>query len=534
MLKTLIKKQLLELFQTYYVNKKTGKARGKGGTVGFFVMLVALFAGLGFAFYSMSGGLGVYILGYDINWLYFALMGLLSIALGVFGSVFNTYASLYLPKDNEFLISLPIPGKTLLLSRVAGVYVTSLMYSAWVWIPACIAYWVLVPPTTLTIIFPILLTFVIALFVSVLSCLLGWVVAIIASKAKGKSFLTVFLSLFVMVAYYVVYFKVINSLNEIVEHLDELGSTVQSWLHYIFLLGKAADGDVVSMLIVLAITAVLAFLCLKLLERNFMKVALASSGNTTKVKKMENFAQIAPQRALLRREFKHFTETSTWMLNCGLGILIMPLLAIAAMVKSASLQDVFGSLEAEMPAIYDAFPVIIFAGFCLVISLNAIEAVAVSAEGKSMWIVQTLPVDTWDIIRAKETMGNQLNLIPGIISVVVLCLAFRMEALFIVLITIATAGFIFMMTDLALVLDIKRANLNWTNIAALTKQSMPVMICLFGGWGICLAMGLGGIYLCTMVDAWLVLAGYIVIFAVVWALLHNWLKKRGAKLLAHL
>ena len=31
-----------------------------------------------------------------MDWLYFALMGLLSVLLGVFGSVFNTYYCLYL------------------------------------------------------------------------------------------------------------------------------------------------------------------------------------------------------------------------------------------------------------------------------------------------------------------------------------------------------------------------------------------------------------------------------------------------------
>lgn len=99
MLKTLIKKQLLELFQKYFIDRKTGKGRSKIGTALFFILFVFLFVGLGLVFYTMAGGIGIAILGNGINWLYFALMGLLSMALGVFGSVFNTYASVYLPKD---------------------------------------------------------------------------------------------------------------------------------------------------------------------------------------------------------------------------------------------------------------------------------------------------------------------------------------------------------------------------------------------------------------------------------------------------
>ena len=130
MLKTLIKKQLLEIWQGYFIDRKTGKARTKKGIDIFFLLLAVLFLGLGFAFYAMAGGIGAAILGNGINWLYFALMGLLSMVFGVFGSVFNTYASVYLPKDNEQLLSLPIPEKTLLFARLTGVYSTSLMYSA--------------------------------------------------------------------------------------------------------------------------------------------------------------------------------------------------------------------------------------------------------------------------------------------------------------------------------------------------------------------------------------------------------------------
>ena len=101
MLKILIKKQLLEIWQGYFIDRKTGKSRSKKGIITFFFLFGALFLGLGFAFYSIAGGLGGVVLGNGFNWLYFAMMGLLAMALGVFGSVFNTYAGVYLPKDNE-------------------------------------------------------------------------------------------------------------------------------------------------------------------------------------------------------------------------------------------------------------------------------------------------------------------------------------------------------------------------------------------------------------------------------------------------
>ena len=53
-----------------------------------------------------------------MGWLYFTLMGLVAIFLGAFGSVFNTYSSLYLAKDNDLLLSLPIPVRVIIASRL--------------------------------------------------------------------------------------------------------------------------------------------------------------------------------------------------------------------------------------------------------------------------------------------------------------------------------------------------------------------------------------------------------------------------------
>ena len=62
-------------------------------------------------------------------------MGLLAVLLGAFGSVFNTYSGLYLSKDNDLLLSMPIPVRSIMVSRLLGVYLMGLMYSGVVMLP---------------------------------------------------------------------------------------------------------------------------------------------------------------------------------------------------------------------------------------------------------------------------------------------------------------------------------------------------------------------------------------------------------------
>lgn len=530
MLKTLIKKQLLELFSGYVIDRKTGKARSKKAIILYALLYVAVFFCVGFAIFGMAGGLGGAILGHGFNWLYFALMGLLAIALGLFGSVFNTYASLYLPKDNEFLLSLPIPGRTLVLARTAGVYLMSLLYSALVWVPAMIAYWIIVPVTARGILCPLLLTFVIALFVSVLSCVLGWVVALIATKAKGKSFLTVFLSLFVIVAYYVVYFKIVNSLGEIVSHLDAIGSRVKTWLHYVYLLGTAADGNLLSLAGIAAITLLLAAVCWLVLSKTFLKFALTAEKAEKSVKKPVEYEKNSVKKALLRRELKHFTSLSVWMLNGGLGLLVLPVAAIAAIIKRDAIGMLVSGTLPVPTSLLNALPVFLFAAIGLIVSMNLMLPCSVSLEGKTMWILQTLPVGAREILHAKERMGVILNLGPALFAALVLGFVCQLEVTQILLLLCALWLYIWIIQDFGLFLNLRHPDFNWTNPVTVVKQSMPVFFALFGGWIFCVLIALGGYFLCRAAGIYTAMAAIIVLLAVLRRLLLRWLDTKGVEI----
>ena len=89
----------------------------------------------------------------------------------------QTYSGLYLSKDNDLLLSMPIPIRSILTIRLASVYLMGLMYSAIVMLPAVIVYWIEVEATPLTIVGPVLLILLISLLVLILSCVLGWCVA---------------------------------------------------------------------------------------------------------------------------------------------------------------------------------------------------------------------------------------------------------------------------------------------------------------------------------------------------------------------
>ena len=96
MLKALFKKQLMEVNSWLIQNKKSGKHRSRGGMLLYALLYVVIFAGLGAVFYIVGASLCAPLVSAGLGWLYFAMMSLMALLLGVFGSVFSTYTTLYL------------------------------------------------------------------------------------------------------------------------------------------------------------------------------------------------------------------------------------------------------------------------------------------------------------------------------------------------------------------------------------------------------------------------------------------------------
>ncbi|MCI6242443.1 MAG: hypothetical protein MR646_03940 [Agathobacter sp.] len=85
MLKLLLKKQFLEIFQVYFYDAKKNKDRSKTSTAMYFVLFLLLVFGLlGGIFTFLAAKLCMPLIHAGMDWMYFALMGLIAVLLGAF------------------------------------------------------------------------------------------------------------------------------------------------------------------------------------------------------------------------------------------------------------------------------------------------------------------------------------------------------------------------------------------------------------------------------------------------------------------
>ena len=169
MLRVLMKKQLAEVFKGYFFDAKKNRMRSKGAIAAYFLLFIVVMVGmLGGMFTSLALSLCGVLTDVGLGWLYFALMGGIAVALGAFGSVFNSYAALYLAKDNDLLLSLPIPVRTIITARLVNVYLMGAMYAATAVVPAVVVYWIVAGTTAARVIGGVLLLLIVTVIVMLL------------------------------------------------------------------------------------------------------------------------------------------------------------------------------------------------------------------------------------------------------------------------------------------------------------------------------------------------------------------------------
>ena len=536
MLKTLLKKQMMEIFRGYFYNSRKNQARSSGTTAAYFLLFACLIIGVvGGMFTMLSFALCSSMAKVGMSWLYFAIMGMIAVVMGTFGSVFNTYSGVYLAKDNDLLLSMPIPVSVIMLTRLLSVYVMSFIYSGMVIIPAVIVYLLTVSASINAVIGCILLVLLISIFVLTLSCILGWVVAKISVKLKNKSFITVLISILFFGGYYFIFYKSQSIIDDLLANAVTYGKNIKGSAYPIYIFGSVGVGDFVSMLIMTVFVLALFALMWLMMSRSFIKITTSYGSNTKKKYQRTNIKQRGVDKALFFREVKRFTSSPNYMLNCGIGLIMLPLFSVIMLIKGKDMIAVIAKAGGEQS---NFAVVILCAVVCAMVSLIDITAPSVSLEGKSIWIAQSLPVAPWRVLRAKIALQVVLTVIPTIICEIILAFIYPFTPLELIFFIIIPLLYMVLSAQFGLFLGIKMANLNWVNEITPIKQSTCVFIALFSCLGYALMLLWGYTIFTFLFNVNISFVVYMIMFALLTValniVLYMWLKKKGSVLFATL
>lgn len=529
MLGTLIKKQLFETYRTFFYDQKKGRARSKASAAASIIAFAALMVGvLGGIFCGLSFSLSP--LGASgFGWFYYFILGIIGIFLGVFGSVFNTASALYNAKDNDLLLSMPIPVPCIMISRLFAVFVTGALYSGVVVIPAAVTFLITNGVTFAKLAGGILFVILVFLAVFLLSCVLGYVVAAISSRLKNKSVITVIVSLAFFAVYYFVYFKASELIGDIIENAALYGDAVKEAFYPAYLFGSCGTGDPLSLLISFgAVLAALAITCC-LIAKSFLKIVTKSDSVAAKTKKRRSRMKSRGVFAsLVGREFSRFLSSANYMLNCGIGAVLAVFAAVILLIKGEGLTAALDSIEG-FTLEKGVFAVVLFAAGAMLVSTCYVAAPSVSLEGRSLWVIRSLPVDTKAVLLAKLVPQFALSSVAIEAFVVCGCIALGVGLWTSVLTALAALSYCALYGAFALTLGIEKADLMWTSEIYPVKQGAAVTVSLFSGWIFAVVLGVGGYFLGAAVGYAAGIAVLTAVMLVAFALLFKRLMSKGVE-----
>ena len=270
----------------------------------------------------------------------------------------------------------------------------------------------------------------------------------------------------------------------------------------------------------------------RVLSRSFLKIVTATGQTKRQVYRETARRQHGPDAALLRRELGRFLSSPGYMLNCGLGILLLPVCGILLLWKSGTFLPV--CMELFGPRAEALVPVLLCSAVCMVASMNDMAAPSVSLEGKTLWLVQSLPVTPWQALRAKLALQLLLTGVPALFASMCVGAAQGLGPAAFVLTLIQPLSFVLLSALFGLFLGLRMPNLSWTREITPIKQSLGVTIALFGSFGYALALCVG-----VFSVGWqLGCVGYLglvtAVTLVLCAVLYRWARTRGAAAFAAL
>ena len=536
MFKLMLKKQLLS-FKLYFTsNPRTKKKRTLMQSIGFALLVIFVIFSLGLSMFFIAFLMADSLLqpgfmaGNRFDWLYYAIMGVMAMMLGIVGSVFTTYNSIYRAKDNDLLLSMPIKPVYIIGSRLFSIALLAIIYSGIVYLPTIIIYWIFKGMTIPTIVLPIVLWLVSCLFIVTVSCLLGYFVAIISARFPKNNLITMVLYLIFFAFYFYFCFNMNSLLEGLVANAENIGKTISVWIYPVYLMACGSAGDIRSSVFYILLVIVLFGICWLLLNHSFINIATSNRGER-KVKYVEKDTKAKGViAALVNKETKRFMSSTTYMLNTGLGLPMVLIACVMAVIKRDALLQVKDMYVSFFPFVEDILPAILVSFICMIVSTTDVTAPSISLEGKNLWILRSLPIKTNEILNAKAYFGIAINAVPVVVASLVLGLVLGIDIPMIAIIAVTSMLYAIMTSYFGVMLNLLRPSLDWTNEVQPVKQSIPVFVCLFGGWLVSAAIGLCAFFLRDSINAITYLTLVNVILIILFRLIRQWMMTKGVEI----
>lgn len=408
-------------------------------------------------------------------------------------TIYKTNGLLFGFKDYDFVMALPVKTSTVIASRLMILYLMNLMFTALFLLPSSVVYAIMAHPPAAFWPIMIICMFMVPLVPVVLATIIGSIISWVASHFKRKNGANIVLTLVALFAWMLF----CMNMNGVASNIALYGDTIMKTIYGIYPLTRlyveaVTQTNVLSFLLFALISLGAFTLFTIILAKFFTKLNSAITANRTKSNyKMQELKTTSPKKALLKKEFKRLTASSNYMMNSCIG-LIMMVVASALVLIIGPMQVInlvgYGRILEEVN-FSGTLTALATVAMSFLVVLTCPSAAAISIEGKSLWIMKSLPVKSRDIIISKLGVNIILVTVAILISATLLNIALRPDPLHAILLYVTPLVYGLFTSLAGMALNLKYPNFNWNNELEVVKRGKPISIMVVVGMAITMVPG---------------------------------------------
>ncbi len=395
--------------------------------------------------------------------------------------------ALFGARDLDMLLSLPIPARTVATARVLKIYGMNLLFTLLIFLPGGVAYAMFAHPAPMFYVAYILSALAVPMIPAVLASLLGALVALAGASIKRLRYAGLAL-MFVALIGVVVGSSYLSSTAANVEMFLDFARGLGDFFERIYPLAGLYEravlgGDVAALLLYVGASLAAILLAGALFGRFFVRINSFLTARTSKKRfVLGRQKRRSARAALLLREWRHFLSINSYVLNSAFGpvLSLIAVIALAAFVPVETLVTLLGwEALGDMPMV--ALPFLV----SWLIGIVPTTACSVSLEGKSLWLIKSLPVAPRDWLMPKLWLNLQLFAPFAVIDSLVLAWLFRARGMALAVLLLMPLLMGAFCALLGLIVNCRFPRFDWTSEAKVAKNSSGVLVAVIASMVLC-------------------------------------------------
>lgn len=449
--------------------------------------------------------------------------GLLSVLMVFFTSVYKAQGTLFTSKDYDMLMSLPIKNSVILTSKLINLLLFNWIFTAFILIPIGVIYYMRVPGLSWIYFLVLILSVIFMPLIPVIAAsILAVFISYFATKFKHKNLVSIVGSITLVLLIMAASFNMQGIIESLMRNSSSIMEGIGKIYHPVVYFANALkSGNIIELIKFVAVSVIPFIVFVLVFSQLFGKINARLGENYKKANyKMKSLKTSTISKALLQKEIKRYFSTPIYVMNTGVGMILI----VAASIATLFVDGQTLTMYMEIPYVAELMPLNVLLILAFGIGISCTTTSSISLEGKNLWIIRSLPIRAKDIFIGKILLNLLVTVPLGIIGNLIFFIGLKFSGISLLLNLLLTIVFALLTSVVGLIINLYLPKLDWVSPTVVVKQSAAVLIeMLFTFVIIGLSIGAFIVFKITNINMFLgiLLAVFIVLLIISYSILNT-------------